>query len=286
MSNIYNEWVSEDKILHTNIWSSELAKITANAFLAQRISSINSIGALCEQTGANVSEVSRAIGSDRRIGSKFLDPGPGFGGSCFKKDILNLVYLSTYFGLPEVANYWESVVTLNDWNQSRISKIIVKKLFGTITSKKICILGFAFKANTNDTRESSAIKICKDLLEEGAILHIHDPKVNSKQIELDLKIKGSDIKYYGLSTDSYIKDENWFYSDNIYEAAKGSDAIVILTEWEEYSIIDWEEIAKLMRKPSWIFDSRSILNGKDIKRFGLNLWKIGNGSNNAIRNFN
>ena len=167
LTSIYKEWVPENKILHTNIWSSELAKITANAFLAQRISSINSIGALCEATGANVGEVARAIGSDKRIGSKFLDSGPGFGGSCFKKDILNLVYLSSYFGLSEVANYWESVVKLNDWHQKRISKLIVKKLFGTITSKKICILGFAFKANTNDTRESSAIKICKDLLEEG-----------------------------------------------------------------------------------------------------------------------
>ncbi len=285
LSNIYNRWVAEEKILHTNIWSSELAKISANAFLAQRISSINSIGALCEQTGANVSEVSRAIGSDRRIGSKFLEPGPGFGGSCFKKDILNLVYLSKYFGLPEVANYWESVVSLNEWNQSRVSKLIVKKLFGTITSKKICILGFAFKANTNDTRESSAIKICKDLLEEGAILHIHDPKVNSKQISQDLdsidkKKESTSIK------DSNNQEGNWIYEDNIYKAAHGTDAIVILTEWEEYSNINWDKIAKSMRKPSWIFDSRSILNGAEIRRFGLNFWKIGNGSINEIQKFN
>ena len=173
------------------------------------------------------------------LAQSLLDAGPGFGGSCFKKDILNLVYLSTYFGLPEVANYWESVVTLNDWNQSRISKIIVKKLFGTITSKKICILGFAFKANTNDTRESSAINICKDLLEEGAILHIHDPKVSSKQIEIDLKIKGKDKKYSSLKI--LYSRWNWFYSDNIYDAANDADAIVVLTEWEEYSNINWEE---------------------------------------------
>ena len=275
LSNIYKEWVPEKKILHTNIWSSELAKIAANAFLAQRISSINSIGALCESTGANVGEVSRAIGSDRRIGSKFLDAGPGFGGSCFKKDILNLVYLSTYFGLPEVANYWESVVKLNNWHQRRISKLIVKKLFGTITSKKICVLGFAFKANTNDTRESSAIKICKDLLEEGAILHIHDPKVNAKQIGIDLNIKAKDIKYDSVKN-PLIQDGDWFYSDNIYEAASGADAIVVLTEWEEYSKINWDKISTLMRKPSWIFDSRSILNGEEIKRCKLNFWKIGN----------
>ena len=158
------------KILYTNIWSSELAKLTANAFLAQRISSINSIGALCEATGADVREVSRAIGADTRIGSKFLDVSPGFGGSCFKKDILNLVYLAKYFSLPEVANFWEGVVELNSWHQDRISKLIVRKLFGTVNGKKIAILGFSFKADTNDTRESSAIKICKNLLEEGATL--------------------------------------------------------------------------------------------------------------------
>ena len=187
LSDIYKNWVPESKILHTNIWSSELAKLTANAFLAQRISSINSISALCEATGANIKEVSRAIGTDNRIGSKFLDSGPGFGGSCFKKDILNLVYLSNHFGLLEVANFWESVVKMNNWHQHRISKLIVQKLFGTISGKKILILGFAFKANTNDTRESAAIQICRDLLEEGANLIINDPIVNEKQIANDLE---------------------------------------------------------------------------------------------------
>ena len=165
LTEIYKNWVPINKILHTNIWSSELAKITANAFLAQRISSINSIGAICEATGADVREVARAIGSDSRIGSKFLDAGPGFGGSCFKKDILKLVYLSNYFGLNEVANFWEGVVLLNKWHQHRITRLIIKKLLGTVIGKKIVILGFAFKANTNDTRESPAINICKDLLE-------------------------------------------------------------------------------------------------------------------------
>ena len=278
LSSIYRRWVPQEKILHTNVWSSELAKITANAFLAQRISSINSIGALCESTGANISEVARAIGSDKRIGSKFLDAGPGFGGSCFKKDILNLVYLSSYFGLPDVANYWESVVKLNNWHQNRISKLIVQKLFGTITSKKICILGFAFKANTNDTRESSAITICRELLEEGANLVIHDPKVKSKQIESDLSTKASEIyhEFIGTSND---REGNWFYSDDIYEAVKGVDAIVVLTEWEEYSNLDWKFISKLMRQPAWIFDSRYILNVEEIKKVGLNLWRIGDGTN-------
>ena len=187
LSEIYENWVPKEKILHTNIWSSELAKLTANAFLAQRISSINAISALCEETGADVKEVSRAIGSDNRIGASFLESGPGFGGSCFKKDILNLVYLSNHFGLPEVANFWEGVVHLNNWHQHRISKIVVKKLFGTLSDKRILILGFAFKANTNDTRESASIKICKDLLDEGAFLMIHDPKVSKRQIEIDLE---------------------------------------------------------------------------------------------------
>ncbi len=226
LSSIYREWVPEEKILHTNVWSSELAKITSNAFLAQRISSINSIAALCESTGANISEVARAIGSDKRIGSKFLDAGPGFGGSCFKKDILNLVYLSSFFGLPEVANYWESVVKLNNWHQNRISKLIVQKLFGTITAKKICILGFAFKANTNDTRESSAIKICRDLIEEGANLFIHDPKVKPRQIESDLSKKNLNIDDEFEGQLNY-REGNWFYSYNIYEAVKGADAIVV-----------------------------------------------------------
>ncbi len=276
LSNIYEKWVPKTKILHTNIWSSELAKLTANAFLAQRISSINSISALCEATGADVREVARAIGTDNRIGSKFLDSGPGFGGSCFKKDILNLVYLSNYFGLPEVAKFWEGVVTLNNWHQHRLSKLIVKKLFGTITGKKICILGFSFKANTNDTRESSAIVICKDLLEEGAILNIHDPKVSPKQIASDLEIQP-----FKASDSSPCSDENnggWNFAEDIYLAANGSDAIVILTEWETYSSINWNLLAKVMRKPAWVFDARSILIPEIIINSGLNFWRIGDGS--------
>ena len=194
LSNLYKAWVPEEKILFTNIWSSELAKLTSNAFLAQRISSINSISAICEVTGADVREVSRAIGKDSRIGSKFLNSSPGFGGSCFKKDILNLVYLCKYYDLYEVGRFWESVVELNNWNQNRISNLIIKKLFGTVSGKKIFILGFAFKANTNDTRESAAIKICKDLLNEGALLYINDPKVIPEQISEVLGMNESNKK--------------------------------------------------------------------------------------------
>ena len=278
LSNIYNKWVPKHKILHTNIWSSELAKLTANAFLAQRISSINSISALCETTGADVREVARAIGTDHRIGPKFLVSGPGFGGSCFKKDILNLVYLSNYFGLNEVAKFWESVVELNNWHQHRISKLIVKKLFGTVTGKKIHILGFAFKANTNDTRESSAIAICKDLLEEGAILSIHDPKVEAWQINIDLaKKQNSQIKKMEKNDSSCFEGE-WYYSENMYDGFLGADAVVLITEWEEYSSINWARAANLMRKPSWVFDVRSITNPNEVKNANINFWRIGDGS--------
>ena len=266
---IYRKWVPEEKILRTNIWSSELAKLTANAFLAQRISSINSISAICEATGADIREVTRAIGTDSRIGSKFLDSGPGFGGSCFKKDILNLVYLSSYFGLEEVAIFWEGVVQLNNWHQHRISELIVKKLFGTVRGKKICILGFAFKANTNDTRESAAINICKDLLNEGAILHIHDPKVDPKQIEKDLSKKEN------LKNES--AEGEWHFIKNIIASAKDADAIVVLTEWADYSYLDWEGISSVLRQPAWLFDSRSIIPLEKVKNLKLNLWRIGDG---------
>ncbi len=269
---IYKNWVPENKILVTNIWSSELAKLTSNAFLAQRISSINAISALCESTGADIREVARAIGSDKRIGPKYLDAGPGFGGSCFKKDILNLVYLSNYFGLPEVANFWESVVELNSWHQHRISRLITTKLFGTLCNKRITILGFAFKANTNDTRESAAIPICKDLIEEGANLIIHDPKVDPKQISIDLGLKEK------AQNQVCSIEGGWEFSKEITHAFKESDAVVILTEWSDYEKLNWEELANLMRKPCWIFDVRSVINKYEIKNNGLKVWRIGDGT--------
>ncbi|MDC3148567.1 nucleotide sugar dehydrogenase [bacterium] len=276
LADIYKHWVPEEKILRTNLWSSELAKLTSNAFLAQRISSINSISALCEATGADVREVSRAIGKDTRIGSKFLDSGPGFGGSCFKKDILNLVYLSNFYGLEEVANFWESVVELNYWHQHRVSKLIVKKLFGTLSNKKIAILGFAFKANTNDTRESAAIQICKDLIDEGAILNIHDPKVTENQINIDLE--GLSNEFHKDNEEISNSNKRWKKISDLEDVFDNCDAALIVTEWKEYSKIDWEVVAKKMRKPSWIFDSRSITNSKEVLRAGLNYWLIGDGT--------
>mgnify|MGYP002819135317 CR=1 FL=1 len=278
LSQIYENWVPREKILETNIWSSELAKLTANAFLAQRISSINSIGAICEATGADVREVARAIGTDSRIGSKFLNSGPGFGGSCFKKDILNLVYLSEHFGLPEVANFWEEVVKLNDWHQRRIPRLIAKKLFGTLSGKKIGILGFAFKANTNDTRESAAIQICKDLIEEGANLLIHDPKVSTIQICKDLKCDPLNIEKEKLNSNEFVHG-SWKPVNNKYDVFNNSDAVLLLTEWEEYKKIKWDLAFQKLRKPAWVFDSRSILDSEEVNKAGINFWRFGNGLN-------
>ncbi len=261
--NIYLNWVSREKIICTNLWSSELSKLAANAFLAQRISSINSISAFCEATGADIQEVAKAIGTDKRIGNQFLCAGPGFGGSCFKKDILNLVYLSGYFGLPEVANYWNQVVLLNTWQQDRIYKIVLEKLFGTVNGKNIAILGFAFKANTNDTRESPAIRIASDLLEEGALLSIYDPKVSFERVQEDFE------------EFSFDNQGIWKMANSIPDALKEVDAVLILTDWEEFFGLDWNYLASLMRVPAWIFDTRSVVNRQEIENTGLNLWKLG-----------
>ncbi len=269
---IYSKWVPSAKILTTDLWSSELSKLIANAFLAQRISSINSISALCELTGADIKDVSRAIGMDKRIGQFFLNSGPGFGGSCFKKDILNLVYICNHYGLKEVSQYWEKVIEINDWQKKRISKIFVDKLFGTISGKKIAIFGFSFKANTNDTRESPSISICKDLLEEGARIFIYDPQVSVKQIEVELNILESDQK------ESHYSKDFWSFANSTYEAAENADAILILTEWDEFKYLDFEKLSKIMRKPSWIFDTRSIINIQDAKSFGINVWNLGKGN--------
>jgi UDPglucose 6-dehydrogenase len=264
LAQVYGQWVDPEKILRTNLWSSELSKLTANAFLAQRISSINSIAALCEATEADVQEVARAIGTDTRIGPKFLKAGPGFGGSCFQKDILNLVYLCRHFGLPEVADYWESVVTLNRWQQHRIAGLVVQKLFGTVTGKRIAILGFAFKADTNDTRESPSIRICLDLLEEGAQLAIHDPKVDPAQIALDLG-----------QPEAVDRNGQWIFCTGVEEACSGADAVLVLTEWAEFAHLNWAVLASRMRKPAWLFDTRGVLRGTPVSAAGLHVWSVG-----------
>ncbi len=280
LTSIYNQWVPAEKILRTNLWSSELSKLTANAFLAQRISSINSVAALCEVTGADVGEVSKAIGADSRIGSKFLNSGPGFGGSCFKKDILNLVYLSRHFGLPEVADYWQDVVALNTWQQHRIARLIVKKLFGTVTGKRLALFGFAFKADTNDTREAPAIRIAKDLLEEGAQIAIYDPKVTTQQIGCDLQLAPSSPPDAdaGPTRAALSGEGTWWPSRNVEDAAQGADAVLILTEWEEFQNLNWTSLSNQMRQPAWVFDARAIVNKKAVRSAGLKLWRVGDGA--------
>ena len=265
LAGIYGQWVAPQKILRTNLWSSELSKLTANAFLAQRISSINSIAAFCEATGANVREVARAIGADSRIGEKFLQAGPGFGGSCFQKDILNLVYLCRHYGLEEVAAYWEQVVKLNIWQQHRIAQLVVNRLFGTVSGKRIGVLGFAFKADTNDTRESPAISICRDLLEEGAQLAIMDPKVSEDQMAED------------LGQPSGSGDGGWQLVDAVTAAAAGADALVLLTEWQQFAEIDWPQVAAVMRQPAWLFDARAKADAAAARAAGLQVWTVGEG---------
>jgi len=267
LADVYLKWIPKEKIIRTNLWSSELSKLTANAFLAQRVSSINSISAICERTGADIKQVSNAIGMDKRIGSKFLNAGPGFGGSCFQKDIANLIYLCEYYNLEEVARYWQSVLDINVWQKIRIVNLIVNKLFGNLSSKKIAILGFAFKANTNDTRNSPAIEICKGLLEEGAKLNIFDPKVKYQEISscLDLYNQIDFKKSIG----------SWKSFESIDEAVNGCDAILVLTEWDEFKIINWKKISRFMRKPSWVFDSRLCIDKKEVIKTGINYWGIG-----------
>lgn len=267
LSYIYERWIPKNKIFITSLWSSELSKLTANAFLAQRISSINAISSLCEKTGADVREVSKAIGADSRIGKKFLNSGPGFGGSCFQKDLLNIVYLCRYYGLEDAADYWEQVISLNEWQKRRISKLIIEVFFGTVFSKKIAILGFAFKSNTNDTRYSPAINIAKDLLENGANLYIHDPQVEEKEISLKLD-KGNN----GEDCEG-----SWRFTKDLKVAFIDADAVIIMTEWEDYLKINWEELSILMRQPSWLFDTRGIIEESSLSNLNLNFWKIGKG---------
>jgi UDPglucose 6-dehydrogenase len=258
LAGIYARWISQEKIITSNIWSSELSKLVANAFLAQRVSSINSISALCEKADADVTEVARAVGMDSRVGSKFLNAGIGFGGSCFKKDILNLVYLCNYYGLPEVANYWESVVKINEYQQERFITNILGSMFNTLAGKKICILGFAFKADTGDTRESPAICITRRLLTEHAEVIISDPKA-LKNAALDLANEEGSI--------AYIEDP--------YRAASGCHALAILTDWNLYKKLDYKKIYKSMVKPAFIFDGRNILDHKKCFEIGFNVYPIG-----------
>lgn len=264
---VYANWVPKENILTTNVWSSELSKLTANAFLAQRVSSINALSELCEKTGADVNEVARAIGMDSRIGPKFLKSSVGFGGSCFQKDILNLVYIAKSYGLNEVADYWEQVIIMNDHQKRRFAKNIVKTLYNTVSGKKIAFLGWAFKKDTNDTRESAAIYVADDLLNEQASIHVYDPKVDAVQIQ-------SDLNYLETRSEAANLQGVHVY-DNPYDACKDAHAIAVLTEWDEFKEYDWQKIYDAMLKPAFVFDGRNILDAKKMNAIGFHYNKIG-----------
>lgn len=264
---VYANWVPADKILTTNVWSSELSKLTANAFLAQRISSINALSELCEKTGADVNEVARAIGMDSRIGSKFLKASVGFGGSCFQKDILNLVYIAKSYGLHEVADYWEQVIIMNDHQKRRFSDNIVKTLYNTVSGKKIAFLGWAFKKDTNDTRESAAIYVADDLISENATIAVYDPKVSRKKVLADLD--------YLETRPTDVNANSILSFESAYEACTGVHAVAILTEWDEFVAYDWQKIYNSMQKPAFVFDGRNILNGADLEKIGFIYQAIG-----------
>jgi UDPglucose 6-dehydrogenase len=265
---VYANWIPRERILTTNLWSSELSKLVANAFLAQRISSINSISALCEATGADVDEVARAIGMDSRISPKFLKASVGFGGSCFQKDILNLVYLCDSFNLPHVAEYWRQVVHLNDWQKTRFVEKIVRTLYNTVNGKRIAILGFAFKKDTNDTRESAAIQVCRDLLQERAHLAIYDPQVSRETICENLMSAGISAELIASNVE---------FPATPYDAATGAHALATLTEWDEFRTLDLARIYDLMLKPAFVFDGRAILPMDLLKAHGFEAFMIGKG---------
>ncbi|XP_042237396.1 UDP-glucose 6-dehydrogenase-like [Homarus americanus] len=265
---IYNHWVPSERIITTSTWSSELSKLASNAFLAQRVSSINAISAVCEATGADVSQVATAVGRDSRIGSKFLQASVGFGGSCFQKDLLNLVYIAECLNLPEVAMYWQQVTDMNEYQRTRFAKRIVECLFNTVSGKTLAVFGFAFKKNTGDTRESPAIYVCSHLLEEGAQLNIYDPKVECKQIELDLTSAAV------TDNPDRVRKLIDIYTDP-YDAVKDAHAIVVLTEWDEFTGYDYKKMLSVMKKPAFVFDGRKILDHQALIKIGFHTETIG-----------
>jgi len=265
--NVYSSWVPKENILTTNLWSSELSKLTANAFLAQRISSINSLSALCEETGANISEVAKAIGMDSRIGPKFLQASVGFGGSCFQKDILNLVYISKSLGLTEVADYWHQVIIMNNYQRERFVKNMIKTMYNTVSSKTIAFLGWAFKKDTNDTRESAAIYVADMLIEEQANINVYDPKVSEEQML-------NDLDYLNTRSEEQNKKHLQSYNDS-YKALEGTHAVAVLTEWNEFTSYNWQTIYDSMQKPAFVFDGRNILDKQKLEAIGFVFKAIG-----------
>lgn len=266
---VYANWVPREQIITTNLWSSELSKLVANAFLAQRVSSINSISALCEVSGADVSEVARAVGSDPRIGNRFLQASVGFGGSCFQKDILNLVYLCESFGLPEVAAYWNQVVVMNDYQKDRFSNLVVSRMFNTITGKRLAMLGFAFKKDTGDTRETASAHVAENLLQERAKIAVYDPQVKDEAMYLEMRYRNvTEESVQGLR-------DLLFLQDSAYQAADGAHALLVMTEWDEFKTLDFHRIYASMAKPAFVFDGRNILDHTALREIGFEVYSIG-----------
>ncbi|GAA5914754.1 UDP-glucose 6-dehydrogenase [Sporobolomyces salmoneus] len=269
---VYANWVPREKVVTTGLWSSELSKLAANALLAQRISSINALSAICEATGADVDEVAFACGLDSRIGSKFLKSSVGFGGSCFQKDILNLVYLSESLHLPEVADYWRQITTMNEYQKRRFAQNVVSSMFNTITNKKLAVLGFAFKKDTGDTRETPSATVCRFFRQESAKISIYDPKVPEKQIYLDLTEPG-------VSDDTEAVKKQVTVCQSAMEACVGAEGICVLTEWDEFKSLDWKSIYDSMSKPAMVFDGRGILDSEGLRKIGFKVHTIGKGEN-------
>lgn len=267
---VYANWVPKEQILTTNLWSSELSKLVANAFLAQRVSSINSISALCESTGANVSEITRAVGMDARIGKRFLNSSIGFGGSCFQKDILNLVYLCETYGLNECAEYWNQVIVMNNYQKKRFSEKMVSSMFNTVTGKKIAILGYAFKKDTGDVRETPSMFVVRDLVMEQAKIHVYDPQVSREDMwgEMNYTCNLSETSHPGLEAAVTT-------STDAYAACDGAHALAVLTEWDEFKDLDFERIYKNMAKPAFVFDGRNILDHDGLRKMGFEVHAIG-----------
>lgn len=281
LASVYARWVPRDRILTTNLWSSELSKLAANAFLAQRISSINAISALCEATQADVDEVAHAIGQDSRIGPKFLKASVGFGGSCFQKDILNLVYLSEHYGLTDVATYWEQVVLMNDFQKRRFARHMVKIMFNTVSGKRIAVLGYAFKKDTNDTRESAAIYVCRDLLLERAHVAIYDPRVSEARVRADLEAVFQRDTGELAARDRRLIDENVTVCTSAHDAARGAHGLAVLTEWDEFKTLDPGELFAMVHKPAFLFDGRNVLDHDAFREAGFEVYAIGKGSDPA-----
>uniref|UniRef100_A0A7S1GJ85 UDP-glucose 6-dehydrogenase n=1 Tax=Cyclophora tenuis TaxID=216820 RepID=A0A7S1GJ85_CYCTE len=267
---VYANWVPKEQILTTNLWSSELSKLVANAFLAQRVSSINSISALCEATGADVSEISRAVGMDDRIGKRFLQASVGFGGSCFQKDILNLVYLCETYGLDECAAYWNQVILMNDFQKKRFSEKVVAKMFNTVTGKKIALLGYAFKKDTGDVRETPSMFVLRDLLQEQAKIHIYDPQVKREDMWLEM-----DYTCHINHDNTPNLDASVTTSLDAYSACENAHALCVLTEWDEFKTLDYDRIFKSMAKPAFVFDGRNILDHAKLREIGFEVHAIG-----------